>query len=452
MKPDPHSRRLTDALFTTERMRAIFSDAGRLDGMLAFEAALARAEARAGVIPHGAGEAIARCCTVDGFDVDSLARAAAPAGNVAIPFVKALTARVAEHDREAARYVHWGATSQDAIDTGLVLQVRDALALLADDYAALSEATAALARRESDTLMAGRTWLQQALPTTLGAKVAGWLSAIERDRQRLRALHDRVLVLQFGGAAGTLASLGAQALAVASALAEQLRLPLPDVPWHTERDRLAEVAAVLGIGAGTLGKIGRDVSLLMQTEIGEAFEPGAAGRGGSSTMPHKRNPVSAAVVLSAAVRVPSLVATMLAALVQEHERGLGGWHAEWDTLPEIFTLTAGSLREVLAVVRGLEVDRARMRQNLDVTRGLLAAEGVALALGQSLGKQQAHYLVEDACRRAVNEQRHLREVLRDVPEVREHVRADILDGLFDPARATGMAAEWIARALAARSN
>ncbi|MEP7208850.1 MAG: 3-carboxy-cis,cis-muconate cycloisomerase [Casimicrobiaceae bacterium] len=452
MTLDSFARRLTDALFTTAPMRAVFCDAGRLQGMLDFEAALARAEARVGVIPAAAGEAIAACCRAADFDTEALGRDAAAAGNVAIPLVKALTRRVAHADAEAARFVHWGATSQDAIDTGIVLQMRAALDLLDADYARLSAALAGLAQREAETLLAGRTWLQQALPITLGVKVAGWLSAVERDRTRLAAVRAHALVLQFGGAAGTLASLEGHGLAVAEALGAALDLAVPELPWHAQRDRIAECAAVLGIAVGTLGKIARDVSLLMQTEIGEAFEPSGAGRGGSSTMPHKRNPVSAAVVLAAAIRVPPLVATMLAAMVQEHERGLGGWHAEWDTLPEIFGLAAGALAETLRVASDLEVDRPRMRANLDITRGLLAAEGVALALGRTLGKQDAHRLMEAASHRAVAEQRHLRAVLDEMPEVHARLDAADLDRLFDPGAATGAAAQWITRVLAARTT
>ncbi|HZQ61364.1 MAG TPA: 3-carboxy-cis,cis-muconate cycloisomerase [Casimicrobiaceae bacterium] len=447
-----NSRRLLDALFTTERMRGIFSDAGRLQGMLDFEAALARAQARAGVIPAAAGDAIAACCHADRFDIERLAAAAGPAGNVAIPLVKELTALVARDDADAARFVHWGATSQDAIDTGLVLQMRDALSALERDYAQLSSALADRAGRERDTLLAGRTWLQQAIPVTLGVKIATWLSAVERDRARIAAARERALVLQFGGATGTLASLGDKGIEVSAMVGENLALRVPEAPWHTMRDRVAEVAAVLGIAVGTLGKIARDISLLMQTEIGEAFEPAAPGRGGSSTMPHKRNPVGAAIVLAAALRVPNLVATMLAAMVQEHERGLGGWHAEWETLPDIFTLADGALTQTLHVITGLEVDRERMRANLGVTHGLLAAEGLALALGETMGKQQAHRLVETACREAVQTQRHLRTVLQHNDEVRERLSDAELDRLFDPAHALGCAREFIDRTLAARSS
>jgi 3-carboxy-cis,cis-muconate cycloisomerase len=446
------SNRLFDPLFTTDAMRAVFSDRGRLQGMLDFEAALARAEARAGVIPAAAVAPIEAQCRADAFDVEELARGTAPAGNAAIPTVKALTALVARVDEDAARYVHWGATSQDAMDTGLVLQLRAALDLIEADLQRLSGVLAALARDHKRTVLAGRTWLQQATPVTFGLKAAGWLSAVERHRTRIRELRPRVLALQFGGAAGTLASLGEDGLRVATALAADLRLALPDVPWHAHRDRVAEVASALGLLVGTLGKIARDVSLLMQTEVAEAFEPAGAGKGGSSTMPHKRNPVSSAAILSAAIRVPGLVSVMLTAMVQEHERGFGDWHAEWETLPEICTLAAGALSHLTQLLAGIELDAARMAENLEATRGLILAEAVTMALGRRIGRLQAHHLVEAACKRAAVGKRHLREVLTEDAEVGKHLSAADLERLLDPRNYVGMAEHLVERALAARSD
>jgi 3-carboxy-cis,cis-muconate cycloisomerase len=445
----PQSPRLLEALFTAEKMSAVFSDRGRLQAMLDFEAALARAEARVGVISDIAARAIEVECRAEAFDVATLAQASARAGNPAIPLVKALTALVAKHDEEASRFVHWGATSQDAMDTGLVLQLRAALDHLESDLARLSGALARLARQHARTPLAGRTWLQQGPPVTFGLKAAGWLSAVERHRSRMRELRPRVLVIQFGGAVGTLAALGERGLDVASALADELHLALPDLPWHTHRDRVAEFATTQGLLVGTLGKIARDVSLLMQTEVGEALEPAADGRGGSSTMPHKRNPVGCAVVLSTAIRVPGLVSAMLTSMVQEHERGLGGWHAEWDTLPEICTLTAGALEQITLVIEGLETDVDRMATNLDITRGLILAEAVAMALARHIGRMAAHQRVEQACRRAVEQQRHLRDVLADDAEVTKHLAPEELARLLDPANYTGQAQALIERALAA---
>ena len=442
--------RLFDPLFTTEGMRAIFSDRSRLQGMLDFEAALARAEARAGVIPTSAAPVIEAQCHAEAIDVETVAQGTALGGNSAIPLVKALTALVAKTDDAAARYVHWGATSQDAMDTGLVLQLRAALDLLERDLERLSGVLARLAADHKRTALVGRTWLQHATPITFGLKAAGWLGAVERHRTRLRELRPRVLALQFGGAAGTLAALGDKGLSVAAPLAEDLRLALPDAPWHAQRDRVVEVATALGLLVGTLGKIARDVSLLMQTEVGEAFEPAAAGKGGSSTMPHKRNPVGAAAVLAAAIRVSGLVSVMLTAMVQEHERGLGDWHAEWDTLPEICALASGALANLTQMLDGLELDPARMADNLEATRGLILAEAVTMALGARIGRLPAHHLVEEACRRAVNQKRHLREVLKEDPEVGKHLSAADLDSLLDPRNYLGSAGDFVDRALAGR--
>lgn len=444
--------RWLDSLFSTEAIEAVLSDQARLQGMLDFEAALARAEARAGVIPAAAAPAIAAQCRAEGFDLAGLARETALAGNPAIPMVKQLTALVARQDAAAAGFVHWGATSQDANDTGLILHLRRALELIDADLAALAEDLARLARAHRETVMVGRTLMQQALPTTLGIKVAGWLDAVDRHRQRLREMRPRVLVLQFGGAVGTLAALQDRGLEVAEALGAELALPVPDLPWHAHRDRLAEMASWMGSLTGTLGKIARDIALHMQSEVGELAEPEEEGRGGSSTMPHKRNPVAAASVLAAAMRVPPLVATMLAAMVQEQERGLGDWHAEWETLPEIVRLTAGALARTRETARGLEVDSERMRQNLESSQGLIFAEAIALALAKSTGKKRAHELLELAVKQARAQRRHLCDVLADMPAVTSVLDVDELARLCDPGQYLGSARQMVERALAAHQR
>jgi 3-carboxy-cis,cis-muconate cycloisomerase len=438
---------LTGPMFSTEAMRAVFSGRATVQRMLDFEAALVRAEALHGVIPAAAVAPIAACCDAAMVDLHQLAHAAAPAGNLAIPLVKELTARVTQADADAAKYVHWGATSQDAIDTGMVLQLRDALTLIETDLAQLSDALASLAERHRHTVMIGRTWMQHALPITFGLKAAGWLDAVHRHQDRLAALRTRLFTLQFGGAAGTLASLGAQAMPVATALAADLQLVLPDTPWHTQRDRVAEAATTLGMLTGTLGKMARDISLLMQTDVAEAAEPATEGKGGSSTMPHKRNPVGCAAALTAAVRVPGLVSTILSGMVQEHERALGGWQAEWDSLPEIACLTAGALQQMRIAITGLNVNEARMRNNLDATQGQIMAEAVMLALGGKLGRLPAHHLVEGACREAAATGRHLREVLAQMPTVTAELPAQELERLLDPAGYTGLAAAFTDRVL-----
>ena len=344
-----------------------------------------------------------------------------------------------------------GATSQDAIDTGLVLQLRAALTHVCGVLAQLEDALAALAGRHVDTVMVARTWLQQATPTTFGRKAAGWLAALRRTRAGLeRALGD-ASILQFGGASGTLASLGGRGLDVAEALARELGLTLPALPWHAERDRFAALAAACGNVVGVLGKIARDVSLLAQSEIAEAAEPSAPGRGGSSTMPQKRNPVACAVALAAAVRAPGLVATMFAAMPQEHERGLGGWHAEWETLPELVRVLSGSAHAMAQAIAGLEVDAARMRANLDATQGFAMAESFKTALAVSLGLGRAHDIVEAASRLARAEGRTLREALDGDPDVHAHVSQEALDRAGDPHNYLGVATEFVHRSIADRT-
>ncbi len=438
---------LLDPLFGSAAMGEVFSDAARLQRMLDFEAALARAEAHCGVIPPAAAQAIASKCKVELIDANALAKATAVSLNPAIPLVKQLTALVAKDDPDAARFVHWGATSQDANDTGLVLQIRQGFDVLQPDLDSLSLELPGLAEKHRSTLIAGRTLMQHASPTTFGVKVAGWLDAVSRHQERLVEVRRRAFNLQFGGAVGTLAALREKGIEVAGALAQELHLGIPAMPWHTQRDRIAEVATTLGLLVGTLGKIARDISLHMQTEIAEVCEPAGEGRGGSSTMPQKRNPVSSGIVLSAATRVPGLVGTMLSAMVQEDERGLGDWHAEWETLPEIFRLTAGALHQVATIVPYLEIDAARMRRNLDATQGLIFAESVTMAMGAHIGKSAAYALMEAASRQARASGKHLREVLTEDRSVTKHLTSAELDRLFAPENYLGVAEEFVDRVI-----
>lgn len=438
---------MLDPLFRTEEMGAIFSDAHFIECMLAFELALSRSLALTGVAPAAAISAIERTTLPALFDVGMLAEQARQAGNVAIPFVNALNELVAKTNPEAAKFVHWGATSQDVLDTALVLQLGEALFIFDDSLAKLADALAALAEKHKSTVLAGRTWLQQGPPITLGLKAAGWLSAIERHRVRLKATAAQVRTLQFGGAVGTLAVLGERGREVAAALAAELKLELPDLPWHSHRDRFAEVATNLGLLTATLGKMARDVSLLMQTEVAEASEPCTSGRGGSSTMPHKQNPVGSAVVLAAATRVPGLVSTMLSAMVQEHERGLGGWQAEWETLPEICLLAAGALSHTLYLLRGLVVDEKQMQKNLETTHGLIFAEAVTMALGGKVGRSAAHSRVEALCRRALTNGRHLREEILQDAGICAHLSVSEIEQLFDARKYLGSADAFVERVL-----
>jgi 3-carboxy-cis,cis-muconate cycloisomerase len=435
-------------MLSSAAMRAVCDDAAYLQHMLDFEAALARAEATVGVIPKSAAGPIGDACRAESFDSAALAEAATRSGNLAIPLVKALTASVAKTDAEAARYVHWGATSQDVIDTAAMLTLRAAIDALLPDLDRAIASFAGLARKHRDTAMVARTWLQHALPMPFGLKLAEYAAALHRSRTRLQRLRREALALQFGGAAGTLAALGDQGWRVAERLAEELELPLPEAPWHTHRDRIAEAASVLAILAGTCGKIARDVQLLMQTDVAEAFEPQGEGRGGSSTMPHKRNPVAAATALAAATMAPNLAATIFAAQVQDHERSAGPWHAEWPVMPMLQLVTSGALAAIVDIAEGLEVDAARMRVNLDATHGLIMAEAVTFALAETIGKSEAHHRVEAAVKQAVADKQHLRDVLGNDPKVTAHLSAAKIAALFEPMAYQGVSQALIDRLLA----
>jgi 3-carboxy-cis,cis-muconate cycloisomerase len=343
--------------------------------------------------------------------------------------------------------VHWGATSQDIIDTALVLQLRRRVPAILEDLERAAAAAAKHARQHAATPMSGRTWLQQATPITFGLKAAGWLDALDRVTSRVRTACDEAMVLQFGGASGTLAALGRHGPAVMAGLAARLTLAVPALPWHAHRDRLASLACALGVATGTNGKIARDLGLLAQTEVGEAHE--ATGQaGGSSSMPHKRNPVRAAMAIAAAVRAPGLVATMLSAMPQEHERGLGGWQAEWDTLPELVAVAAEGARAVADALDALVVDPLRMRSNLESTGGLVLAEAIVMQLAPTLGKPEAHAHVERAARRAADEHRSFAEVLGEDPAIAAILNGPRIENSLMPENYLGSAAAFVATVLA----
>ncbi|MBB1201013.1 3-carboxy-cis,cis-muconate cycloisomerase [Enterobacteriaceae bacterium 89] len=439
---------LLTPLLRDSALTAIFSDTQTVQGMLDFEAALAHAEANCGVIPSEAVTAIVHACRVENLDLTALAQSAANAGNLAIPLVKQLTAVVKDQDQQAARYVHWGATSQDVIDSGLVLQLRQALDASDELLSRLLAVLAQQTERHIATVMPGRTWMQHALPVTFGLKLAGTLDALLRWQQRLREMRGRVLVLQFGGAAGTLASLNEHGPAVAQQLSRELDLSLADTPWHSQRDRLLEVGHWYAGVCGTLGKFANDFSLLMQTEVAEVSEPVVAGRGGSSAMPHKRNPVGCAAILTAVQRTPGLMATLYASQIQQHERALGGWQAEWEVLPELLMLAGGVLEQSIQLVSGMQINEQRMRVNLDITHGLIMAESVTLALAAFVGKQEAHHIVEALCHQALDEQRPLLQLLENDTRIKAHFSSAQLTQLLDPSGATGSADYFVRQVLA----
>jgi 3-carboxy-cis,cis-muconate cycloisomerase len=441
---------LVGPLFAGSRAERELSDRALLQAMLDAERALTEAASRAGVVPEAAAAAIAAACQADRFDLDDLGRRGRAAGSPVVPLVRDLTEAVAEKaGPEAARWVHHGATSQDIMDTATSLVAIRALGPILEDLDGAAEKCARLAGAHRATVMAGRTLGQQALPVTFGLKAAGWLAALDEAADGLDRVRRTRLAAQLGGAAGTLAPLGGHGPEVARRFAEELGLAEPTLPWHTNRVRVAELAGALGAAAGVLAKIALDVTLLAQTELGEVGEAPEGGRGGSSTLPHKRNPVSAVLVTAGTRRVPGLVATLLAAMAHEQERATGAWHAEWEPLVELLALVGGAAARTRALLDGLEVHPERMRANLEATGGLLMTEHVATALADALGRVAAHDLVGRLGRQAADSGRPLRAVLSEDPTVRAHLDEAEIDRLLDPERYLGSAGELVDRALAA---
>jgi len=432
--------------FGTPAMRAIFEDAALLARYTEVEVALARAQGRLDVIPAQAAKEIAAKCDASKLDLERLKQETETVGYPILPLVRQLAAQCGE----AGRYLHWGATTQDIMDTAVVLQVRDALALIEKDLAELQSILAKQAKRYRDTPMAGRTHLQQALPVTFGYKLAIWLAMVDRHAERLQQLKPRVLVGQFAGAAGTLASLGDKGMAVQKAVMEELKLAQPVATWHAARDGLAEAVNFLGLVTGSLGKVAFDVMLMASTEVAEVSEPFVPGRGASSTMPQKRNPISSELILAAAKAVRQHAGLMLDALVQDFERATGPWHAEWIALPEAFMLTGGALHQAKFMLAGLIVDEARMRKNLDMTHGLIVAEAVMMGLAPHLGRNEAHDVVYDACRAVAENGGSLADALAKVPEVTKHLDRQAIEKLTDPSNYLGAAREMVDRVLGKR--
>jgi 3-carboxy-cis,cis-muconate cycloisomerase len=434
-------------IFGNEAMGRVFSDGSRIQKYLDIEAALARVQARLGIIPHEAAEEICRHCTIDQFDFEKLKKQTERIGYPVLPVVQQLVALCKDGLGE---WCHWGATTQDITDTATILQIRDALALVEKEINAISDALADLAQRYRDTPMAGRSNLQQAVPITFGYKMATILAAFERHKERLAQLKPRVLVGEFGGAAGTLSSLGTRGLEVQAALMHELGLGQPEIAWHTVRDRIAEVGCFLGLVTGICGKIAFDVKLMMQTEVEEVYEPFHEGRGSSSTMPQKRNPISSVYITACTSVVRQHVAALLDAMVEDHERATGPWEIEWIVLPEIFVLSAAALAHTRFLVSGLQVDAKKMRANLDITKGLIVSEAVMMGLGPHLGRQYAHDLVYDICRQVVATGRPLADLLSENAEIAKHMSRAELAKLCDPANYLGQAGEMVDRVLSLR--
>jgi 3-carboxy-cis,cis-muconate cycloisomerase len=428
-------------------MRAIFEDRALIAKYIEVEVALARAEARCGVIPSAAAEEIAARSRVDALDFDLLRQETEIVGYPILPLVHQL----ARMCGESGRYLHWGATTQDIMDTAVVLQVRDALQVVGSELNDLRAILVRLARKHRDTPMAGRTHLQQALPVTFGYKVAVWLSMFDRHAERLAQMRPRVLTGQFAGAAGTLASLADRGLAVQKALMEELGLGVPVATWHVARDGLAEAINLLGLITGSLGKVAYDVMLMASTEFAEVYEPFVKGRGASSTMPQKRNPISSELIFAASKAVRQHAGLMLDAMIHDFERATGPWHAEWIALPESFILTAGALHQAKFMLDGLIVDDRKMADNLGLSKGLIVAEAVMMGLAPHIGRQEAHDVVYDACR-TVNEQGGtLADVLGAMPAVSSRLDRAAIERLTDPARYLGAAPEMVDRVIANRT-
>ncbi|MDR7521928.1 MAG: 3-carboxy-cis,cis-muconate cycloisomerase [Armatimonadota bacterium] len=435
---------LAAAMFTSPEMAAVFSGPSLVQKMLDFEAALARAQAAAGLVPQAAAEAIAAACRADRFDVPSLYRDAAAAGTLVVPLVRALTGLVGG---DARRCVHWGATSQDVMDSAMVLQMRDGLDLLERRLLEVAGRCADLAERHRRTPMAGRTLLQHAVPITFGLKAARWLAMTTRLVGRMREVRARVLAVQLGGAAGTLASLGSQGVRVMELLARELDLAVPDLPWHAERDRLGEIAGLLGLVASAMAKVATDIALLCQTEVGEVSTGAQAASGRSSTMPQKRNPVEAVAAVACARLAIGLVSVLLAAGVQEHERAAGGWQAEWEAVPALFQRTAAAAEWVWRALGGLRIDPERMRVNLDQAHGLIMAEALTTALIPSVGRDEAYQIVQRLCDRAVGSGAALRDVAGSDPQIRAILSPQAIEQALDVAGYLGSAEAFVDRAL-----
>ena len=445
MSINPSDSPILGTLYGSDAMRAVFDERAQLQHMLDVEAALARVQARLGIIPADAAEAIARAARVENLDTEALAASARNVGAPVVGVVNGLSRAAGE----AGAWTHWGATTQDIVDTATVLQMREGLALIRAALCDVIAALAAQADRHRGTVMAGRTYLQQALPTTLGLKCAVWLQPLVGHLDRLDALRPRVEQVSFGGAAGTLASLGDQGIAVMVGLARELGLAATPAPWHANRETFAEAVSFLGLVCGSLAKFATDIILLAQTEVGEVAEPYVAGRGSSSTMPQKRNPIASTYIVAAARNVHALVPVMLGSMAADHERATGAWQAEWLALPQAFVLTHGALQQASSIAGGMVADPYRMRANLDISHGLIVAEAVMMGLAPHLGRSEAHHVVKHACDIALAENIRLSDALARESAVASRLDRASIERLTDPANYLGSADAFIDRVLAA---
>lgn len=439
--------RIFGDIFSDAKMRAVWSDENRTAKYLDIERALAKVQGRLGIIPQEAADEIVKNCNIEMIDWAQLKAKTEQIGYPIIAVVNQINANCRD---KLGEYCHWGATTQDITDTATVLQMREGLALVEADLKAISDSLADLSRTYRDTPIIGRSNLQQAIPITFGFKMASILAGIERHRERLEQLKPRVFMGEFGGAAGTLASIEKGAMETQAGLMAELGLACPPIAWHTVRDTIAEVGAFLALVGGSLGKIAMDVKLMMQTEVAEVFEPYAPGRGSSSTMPQKRNPISCLYIHANISVARQHAAALMDAMVADHERSTGPWEIEWVSLPEIFCLMSGALKQTKFVLAGLEVDTVQMRRNIDMTHGLVMSEAVMMGLGPFIGREYAHDLVYELCRDALKQQRPLVEILAEHPEIKAHVSRAQLDAFCDPANYLGQAGVMVDQVLALR--
>lgn len=430
-------------MFGTPAMRAIFSDAATVRRYVEIEIALAKVQGRLGIIPQAAAQVIAEKADASKIDMQAMKIETEIVGYPILPLVHQLS-KICGPEGE---YLHWGATTQDIMDSATILQIRDAIEIIESDLAEVEALLQELSKRHRLSPMAGRTHLQHALPITFGYKASVWLLMINRHRERLQQLKPRVLIGQFGGATGTLASLGADGLAVHEALMQELRLDTSPVTWHVARDGLAETVQFLALVTSSLGKIAYDVMIMMANEFSEVFEPFVKGRGASSTMPQKRNPISCELMWSASKTVRQHAGLALDAMLPDFERATGPWHLEWSAIPESFVLTAGALNQAKFMLAGLEVNTQQMLDNLNLSAGLIVAEAVMMGLAPHIGRQTAHDTVYDACRKAATNHRTLAEVLREDRAVAAKLSQADIDKLCDPVNYLGSAPQMVDRTL-----
>ncbi len=416
--------------FYSPPIDALFTNEATIGYMLQFESALAQAQAKHGMIPQNVADIISENCVIENIDIQLLISAFGLGGNACIPLVKQLTNAVKKQNVEASVYIHFGATSQDVIDTATMLQTKEAVIIIKNDLEKVIYQLQILSEKHQQTPMIGRTFLQQARPITFGFKVDTWLDGLNRSKERIERVLEDNFVVQLGGAVGDKSAFGENGTNISETLASILNLENSKISWHTQRDRIVEISTTMGILTGTISKIAKDISLMMQTEIAEVFESSEEGKGGSSTMPHKRNPVSSIAILANAQRIPNLVATMLSCMTQDHERATGQWHAEWETFNQIIQLTGGAIHQAVKLTNELEVSELNMLKNLEVTNGLIYAESVSLALSKFIGKNEAHHFVEKSCQEAIKQGIHLKKYLRNQPIIQKFLVEEVFESLF----------------------